>query len=490
MKTVWPKVVAMHFNTVLAPVYWQLIEPREGLFDFSTLDGLIAGAREHKLRLVLLWFGSWKNSMSSYVPDWIKRDQERFPRAARPDGSSLEILSALSSNNLAADSKAFAALMSHLRKTDSANHTVIMVQVENEVGMIPEARDYSAAASAVFLSPVPAELTNFLASHRESLAPELRKAWETHGSKTDANWPETFGSGLATDELFTAWTEGHYTGEVAARGKAVYPLPLYVNAALVRPGKLPGQYPSGGPLPHLFDIWRAAAPAIDFLSPDLYFPNFVEWARQYALPDNPMFIPETGRADASEMSANALYAYGQLNSMGYSVYAPEFLEAGEEQTLGDAYDVIRQLTPLILENQGMGHMVGIRAAADFGGSVDLTPQQFTLGNYTFNVRFRELAPISTGASVEPEVPGAHGGVIIQIGTDEFLVAGIGMVVTFGTNGERDSLAGIASIREGSFVNGVWTPGRELNGDDDNQGRYLRMPAGKFTIRRVRLYHYH
>jgi hypothetical protein len=176
--------------------------------------------------------------------------------------------------------------------------------------------------------------------------------------------------------------------------------------------------------------------------------------------------------------------------MGYSVYAPEFLEAGEEQTLGDAYDVIRQLTPLILENQGMGHMVGIRAAADFGGSVDLTPQQFTLGNYTFNVRFRELAPISTGASVEPEVPGAHGGVIIQIGTDEFLVAGIGMVVTFGTNGERDSLAGIASIREGSFVNGVWTPGRELNGDDDNQGRYLRMPAGKFTIRRVRLYHYH
>jgi hypothetical protein len=490
MKTVWPKVVAMHFNTVLAPVYWQLIEPREGEFDFSTLDGLIQGAREHKVRLVLLWFGSWKNSMSSYVPDWIKRDQERFPRAARPDGSSLEILSALSSNNLAADSKAFAALMSRLRKTDSANHTVIMVQVENEVGMIPEARDYSAGASAVFLSPVPAELTNFLASHRESLAPELRKAWETHGSKTGANWPDTFGSGVATDELFTAWTEGHYTGEVAERGKAVYPLPLYVNAALVRPGKLPGQYPSGGPLPHLFDIWRAAAPAIDFLSPDLYFPNFVEWARQYAQPENPMFIPETGRVNAAEMSANALYAYGQLNSMGYSVYAPEFLEAEEEQTLGDAYDVIRQLTPLILENQGTGHRVGIRAPADFAGTVDLAPQQFTLGNYTFTVHFKEPAPISTGASVEPEIPGAHGGLIIQIGESEFLVAGIGMIVTFGTHGERDSLAGIASIREGSFVNGVWTPGRELNGDDDNQGRYLRVPAGKFAIRRVRLYHYH
>jgi hypothetical protein len=490
MKTVWPKVVAMHFNTVLAPVYWQLIEPREGQFDFSTLDGLIQGAREHNVRLVLLWFGSWKNSMSSYVPDWVKQDQKRFPRATKPDGSSLEILSALSSNNLAADSKAFVAVMTHLRKTDSANHTVIMVQVENEVGMIPAARDYSAAANAAFLSPVPMELTNFLASHRDSLAPALRTAWETHGSKTGANWPDTFGAGLATDELFTAWTEGHYTGEVAARGKAVYPLPLYVNAALVRPEKLPGQYPSGGPLPHLFDIWRAAAPAIDFLSPDLYFPNFVEWARQYALPDNPMLIPETGRVDAAEMSANALYAFGQLNSMGYSVYAPEFLKAEEEQTLGDAYDVIGQLTSLILKNQGTGRMVGIRAPADFSGTVDLTSQQLTLGNYTFTVQFKEPAPISTGASAEPEIPGAHGGLIIQIGQDEFFVAGVGMVITFGTYGERDPLAGIASIREGNFVNGVWTPGRELNGDDDNQGRYLRMPAGKFTIRRVRLYHYH
>ena len=380
--------------------------------------------------------------------------------------------------------------MSHLRKTDSANHTVIMVQVENEVGMIPEARDYSAAANAAFLSPVPTELTNYLASHRDSLAPELRKAWETHGSKAGANWPDTFGAGLPTDELFTAWTEGHYTGEVAARGKAIYPLPLYVNAALVRPGKLPGQYPSGGPLPHLFDIWRAAAPAIDFLSPDLYFPNFVEWARQYALPDNPMFIPETGRVGAAEMSANALYAYAQLNSMGYSVYAPEFLKAEEEQTLRDAYDVIRQLTSVVLENQGTGHIVGICAPADFAGSVDLTPQPFTLGNYTFTVHFKEPAPISTGAKVEPEIPGAHGGLIIQIGQDEFLVAGTGMVITFGTHGERDPVAGIASIREGNFVNGMWTPGRELNGDDDNQGRSLRMPAGKFTIRRVRLYHYH
>ncbi len=305
-----------------------------------------------------------------------------------------------------------------------------------------------------------------------------------------ANWPDTFGSGPATDELFTAWTEAHYTGEVAARGKQVYPLPVYVNAALIQPGKLPGQCPTGGPLPHLFDVWRAAAPAIDFYAPDLYFPNVVKWANRYARPSNPLFIPESGRANAAELGANALYVDGQLNAMGYSVYAPEFLKPAEQQALAQAYAVIDQLSPLILANQGTGRMIGIRTPSNFAGTVNLTPQQLTLGGYTFVVRFREPASISIGAKVEPEIPGAHGGLILQAGSNDFLVAGTGMVITFAAHGEPGTLAGIDSIWDGSFVNGAWTPARELNGDDDNQGRSLRMPAGEFTMRRVRLYHFH
>ena len=490
METVWPKIVAMHCNTVLAPAYWRLVEPQEGKFDFTTVDGLIQGARQHHVRLVLLWFGSWKNSMSSYVPDWVKENQQRFPRAMRADGTSLEILSALSPNNLAADSNAFVALMRHLKQIDSADHTVILIQVENEVGMIPDARDHSAAVNAAFLSPVPAELTSYLSKNKDSLEPALKQAWEAHGAKAGANWPDTFGTGPATDELFTAWTEAHYTGEVAARGKQVYPLPMYVNAALMRPAKSPGQYPSGGPLPHLFDVWRAAAPAIDFLAPDLYFPNVVEWVNRYTLPGNPLFIPESGRANTAELGANAFYVYGQLNAMGYADYAPEFLQPEGQQKLGQAYGIIDQLTPLILANQGTGRMIGIRAPSNFDGVVDLAPQQFTLGGYTFLVNFREPASISVGAKVKPEIPGAHGGLIIQMGPNDFLVAGTGMVITFATNGKPANLAGIDSIWEGSFVNGTWTPGRELNGDDDNQGRYLRMPAGEFTIRRLRLYRYH
>jgi beta-galactosidase GanA len=106
----WQTLEGLHLNTLLAPVYWELIEPREGVFDFSLLDGLLAEARRRRIRLVLLWFGSWKNSMSCYAPAWVKTDQERFPRARGSDGMALEILSPLGDASRDADARALAAL--------------------------------------------------------------------------------------------------------------------------------------------------------------------------------------------------------------------------------------------------------------------------------------------------------------------------------------------------------------------------------------------
>lgn len=490
LQDLWPKLQAMRLNTVLAPVYWELIEPQEGRFDFTSLDQLVAGARQHRMKLVLLWFGSWKNSMSSYAPAWVKRDQQRFPRAARTDGSGLEILSALSQANLDADSRAFAALMQHLNDTDAHEHTVLMVQVENEVGMLPEARDHSAAANAAFAAPVPARLTDYLAAHKSTLAPQLRDTWQAHGYKSGASWAETFGASPQTDELFNAWSEASFAGKVAASGKVVYPLPMFVNAALVRPGRLPGQYPSGGPLPQVFDIWRAAAPALDFLAPDLYFPNFVEWANKYAQPDQAYFIPETGRASAADMVANALYAFATLKAMGFSPYAPEFLSAEDAAALGDGYRVIEQLTPLLLANQGTGKLVGIRAPTAFDGTVDLSAQQVAFDPYRFDVHFKQLPGVSVGAKEEAELPGAHGGLIVQLGADEFVVAGTGMILTFASKDPANPIAGIESIQEGRYDGGMWIAGRTINGDDSNQGRQLNLPSGRFGIYRVRLYRYH
>lgn len=481
MKPIWPELAGMHLNTVLTPVSWELIEPQEGRFDFTLVDGLIHDARQSHLHLVILWFGSWKNSMSCYAPAWVKTNLERFPRAADKDGKGLEILSPFSAANLAADERAFAALMRHIRKMDGDKHTVIMVQVENEIGMIPDARDHSAVANEIFAKPVPKELMDYLEQHKDGLSPELRQAWESAGFKTSGAWEEVFGPGTGTEEIFMAWYFARYTSQVAAAGKAEHPLPMYVNAALMRPSYKPGQYPSAGPLPHLMDVWRAGAPEIDFLSPDIYFPNFVEWCNKYYQPGNPLFIPES-----RPEPGNLFYAIGQCSAMGVSPFGieDEFSKSCTSNlSVANAYEVLSQLAPLVLEHQGGETMAGV--------VLDETnrTQKIQLGNFTLNVAHDYTWQYSSGFHQTNAWP-HFGGVIISTAPDQYVIAGSGLIVTFATNSPGDPLVGISSIDEGAYINGQWVAGRRLNGDEDHQGRHLRLPSDQFGIQRVKLYRYH
>ena len=274
LKPFWQNFKTMNLNTILAPVYWELMEPKEGKFDFTHVDGLINDARKYKMKLVLLWFGSWKNSISCYAPVWVKTNLNRFPRSQKKEGQGMEILTPFSRENLEADKKAFASLMKHLRESDRREQTVIMVQVENEVGMIPEARDYCGKANELFNAEVPVELMSYLQEHKEQLIPEFREFWSDNDFKRSGTWEKVFGNSVFTDEVFMAWYYSQYINEIAAAGKKEYPLPMFVNAALVREGYKPGQYPSAGPLPHLMDIWRAGAPQSIFFRPIFISPTF------------------------------------------------------------------------------------------------------------------------------------------------------------------------------------------------------------------------
>jgi beta-galactosidase GanA len=480
MKPFWPRLVKMNFNTALVLVYWDLIEPQEGRFDFTLVDGLIREARNHNLRLVLLWFASWKNSMSCYAPAWIKTNQQRFPRAQDKDGRGMEILSAFSSENRDADARAFAALMRHIREMDKKKHTVIMVQVENEVGMIPDARDRSAVANELFNKSVPKELMDYLLEHKDTLIPEFRAVWEEAGFKSSGTWEEVFGEGLGTDEIFMAWHYARYINHVIEAGKAEYSLSMYVNAALIRPNYKPGQYPSAGPLPHLMDIWRAGTPLIDFLSPDIYFPNFAEWCQKYHRSGNPLFIPEAGRG--SDSAVNVFYAIGQYDAIGFCPFSIESIDNPENSPLAGSYDVLSQLTPLIMENQGRGTMAGVLL------DKDNQTQQIKLGNYILNVCHDYTWAWSSGAKESKQWPRV-GGLIISMGPDEYVIAGTGIIVTFAPNSPGDELAGIVSIQEGKYENGRWIGGRWMNGDQSHQGRHLRLPPDNFGIQCVKLYRY-
>jgi beta-galactosidase GanA len=478
MKTVWPKLKQMNLNTVLAPVYWELLEPEEGKFDFSLVDELISEARRYNLKIVLLWFGTWKNSMSCYVPAWAKTDQQRFPRTENSAGKTAEIITPFSKNALIADKKAFVNLMQHIKATDVKQQTVLMIQVENEIGMLPEARDHSAAANEAFDKPVPADLINYLTVNKNKLLAEVKELWEENGYKTSGTWEEVFGKSLAADELFMAWYFGVYVEEICKAGKQAYNIPMYVNAALNRPGRKPGEYPSAGPLPHVMDIWKASAPSIDFLSPDFYNPDFKHWNDLYTRLSNPLFIPEH-RFEAG-VDAKAFYAIGHYRAMGFSPFSIESTAKPGEEPLGKAYQLIGQLADEISNAQQKGTIDGVLLNRE-DDSVEVS-----LGNYILTVKHDYTLGWSP-RSKENDWPFA-GGFIIAIADDEFYVAGTGLVITFKPKiGEGQ--AGILRVEEGAFDNGKWKSRRRLNGDEDHQGRHLRISVDQYDIQKIKLYQY-
>jgi beta-galactosidase GanA len=486
MKPVWPRMAAMHLNTVLTPLSWELVEPTEGHYDFSLVDGLLAQAREQHLHVVFLWLAAWKNGMSGYPPVWVKQDTKRFPRVVL-NGSEVNILSTFAPATREADARAFAAVMRHIKEVDSTDHTVLMVQVENEVGILGAARDHSAIADREFAAPVPAELMKYLAAHKDTLDPELRSLWEENGSRTSGTWAQVFGPSDRADELFMAWHYAAYVHAVAAKGKEAYALPLFVNTWLGGGTSKPGDYPSGGPQPRVTDVWKAArslehGPSIDIYTPDLYASDFSGWAAKYHRDGNPFFLPETNGGEAG--AANIFYATGEHATLGFSPFGIDSLAERDKtgtDELTASYTTIEEIAPALLEAQGNG-LDGHGNPKTHGFLLDKAhpSADFNMGDLIAHVSLDDIF----GQHAEKGF-----GLIIQTGPDEFLGAGKGFRVSFTRVAASDKNVGIAAIDEGHFVNGSWVAGRRLNGDENDQGSYWRFDQRALHIEKARLYRY-
>jgi beta-galactosidase GanA len=479
MQMVWPKLKAMNLNTVLIPVYWELIEPKEGKFDFTLIRNLINEARKNDLKIVLLWFGSWKNSMSSHAPAWVKLNQEKYPRAKDNNGRSQEILSSFSENVQKADSRAFENLMAFLKEIDDKNHTVIMVQVENEMGMLPSARDYQQLAEEAFREQVPVELINYLQKNKEKLVPELLQIWKNNGYKTTGNWEEIFGKSLATDEIFMAYYYSKFTNKIAEAGKKRYNLPMFVNAALNRAGREPGNYPSAGPLPHLMDVWKASGSSIDFLSPDFYNPDFKHWCDLYARQGDVLFVPE--HAFDNSVAAKALYTIANYEGMGFSPFSIESTQKPEEEPLGKMYGLIKELTPMIVANQGLGKIKGVLLSKTDQETI------VQMGKYEFTCKHDYTLSWTPGSKTDLWPLGSA--MIIQKSDDEFYVAGTGVVITTKHIDDKNINVGLLKVEEGTFENKIWKVKRHLNGDQTHQGRHINIGTHQFGVQRVEFYQY-
>jgi hypothetical protein len=510
MQPLWPKLAAGNLNCVLAAISWAQMEPSEGHYEFALVDGLIAEARRHDLKLVFLWFGSWENGLSSYAPYWVKRDYRRYPRIRLESGKSLELLSTFGDATRDADARAFRALMRHIKTVDGVRHTVIMMQVENEVGVLRDSRDRSPAANQAFAAPVPPDLMDYLRAHRDSLAPELREVWVANGSRIAGDWERIFGPGKPagvaipiqttappmtpeehesawrslhwpSDEFFMAWNYARYVNKVVTEGKREYDIPMFVNAWLQQPNHAwPGAYPCGGPLPQVHDIWRAGAPAVDLLAPDLYLQYFDEVCERFTRQANPLFIPET-----TDNPSNVLMAFGKYGAIGFS---PFFIErsVGPDTDLAAAYRVVSNLAPAISAHQGTPEIAAVRTRQGD------PPVKLALGGYTLELTFtgRGRPPIAPGAAPAPpaeHVPGSA--ILVAGGPDEFFMGAVGggvrFVFTPATPGP--SMVGLGEVQEGRFVDGKWTVLRQLAGDDTGQGEILTLRPN--TTLRVTLYRY-
>ncbi|KAK2686786.1 hypothetical protein QWA68_014968 [Fusarium oxysporum] len=495
MKTVWRDLKGMGINTVLGPVTWEDIEPEEGCFKFSELDTIIQDAQSDGLRLILLWFGSFKNGSSSYVPPWVKTNIQRFPRMQLRQRDGMlhheNVISILHDECLEADRRAFTKLMDHIKETD-VSRTVIAMQVQNEVGLLGGSRDVGPVAEKVFQAGVPTELVKFLEDNWDNLPQEFTNSFPTFAAaRVDTqrkglvkSWEQHFGKSSYTDELFMAYHYACYVEKIAAAGKQAYNIPLFTNAWLPMPGTkdasgniasggaVPGEYPSGGPTPNLLHVWQWFTPSLDFISPDIYAGDYSQICDRYAGNGQPFFIPEQRR---DEYGARRIWeAIGSHGALGAAPFGVDTLRT-EDCSFRSHYELLSSISPLLLKARE-------ESAFICGFFFDEIP----LNSHDDKAHIIKLATsyeLSISRSFVFGQPGPGYGLIIELDTDRFLLVGKGFKVEFKARSDTSVVSGILRFDEKEVVDqtGTLRTARHLNGDESRSGMWANMPCDESHI---------
>lgn len=449
---VWQKIKGLHLNTLIIPLYWEIVEKEEGIYSFELLDGLLEQAKKHGKHLVYLWFGLWKNGESMYVPEWMKKDDKTYFRAEKITGECLNTISPFCDKAVEKDAAAFAEILKHIRAVDEKESTVIAIQVENEIGLLGTERDYCERAQEAFLQEVPKDLPKAGCNHR--------------------SWEQTFGEDAG--EIFMAYYFAKAVERIASAGRAQYPLPCYTNVWLKQYPWYPGSYPSGGPVREMHHIWKQAAPSLFTLAPDIYVPYTAQVMEDYAYENNPLFIPEV-RRDAVTASY-CLYAFTKCNAVCYSPFGIEDLgmEPGEVKTpaievmralninpavfamegggkyLSLTYRLIEQIKPLMLRYRGTKQMKSYVKRSD-------TEQ----GTY---LKFQKYDLLVTYIQQAPAQP-LSAGVVFEIDENCFIIAGMMSCLKFRTKPGVNKSAFVLNLKKGKMEDGQWMTEKKLNGDE-------------------------
>ncbi|KAM0278443.1 hypothetical protein ACHAPQ_008420 [Fusarium lateritium] len=481
MEPVWQKMVDTNINTLLGCVPWEMIEPEEDIFDFSVLDDIILAARKHSMHLV--------SGLSTYVPPWVKQNPKRFPRAKlRKAGGRLEtadVLSLFHPESRKADAKAFGALMRHLRDFDQAHSTVIMAQVENESGLLGDSRDGSEQADQAFRQPVPPELIEFFTSSWEHLHDDIKAHNLAHFNPTGVeggDWETVFESSPRTDELFMAYHYALYVNQVAAAGKSQYPIPHYTNMwmnyagddtdndfpVVVGGGGMPGDYPSGGAVSNVMDVWMQFAPSLDFLGPDIYLNDYDKSCAKYRHRNQPLFVPEQRRDDHG--ARRMWIAYGSYAAMGVAPFGVDTVEPADNP-FTKYYGLLKSVSAIVLEAQRQPNSsVGFCFDEVPNGATNSISQPVKRSWGDFDITIDRCFVFGK--------PGPGSGMVIDRGHGKFLLIGWGFHVSAKSSLRNATFTGILKVEEkvvDDEETGRLQTVRILNGDETRSGSFAMMP---------------
>jgi hypothetical protein len=421
MNSLFPHAAALGANTAALPLYWREVEPVPNHYDFSMLDERLRQAKANGLRVILLWFATWKNACAFYAPDYIRDDPSTYPRALDHTGRQMVSLCPSAATTWQRDRAALTAVMGHLRDVDDA-HTVIMVQVENEPGILGSDRCYCPTCTARF---------------------------------TVDKWEEKWGTHAA--EAFSAASIAQYIDHLAAEAKAIYPLPLYVNVALPPAvGGIPGQYFSGGAVPEMLDLFREHLHHIDLVAPDIYTPGYRDFRRLcqiYSAKGNPLYIAEHSTTPQGRAERNVFYAIGQYGALGFDPWAIDTCWPDRELAPPLVDPIGREWGPQAYWLRDS--YVAIARAIEPIVAAQGTKRLFTC--------VQEPAEHKTGWAAQGcdllisyhQTEGAGRGLLIQQAPNEFLLVGVGFSVQFRRPRPSGEALAVVSAEWGRYEGEHW-----------------------------------
>ena len=470
MEPIWDRLAAMGIRTVIGAASWAQVEPVEGEFDFSTVDAQIEAARTRGMRLVLIWFGAFKNAgrptrRAGCARTWSASPARSCPGSdtglfTYPGAMPKPVLSVFSADLLDADRRAFVRFMEHLAEADP-EHAVVMVQVENEVGLLRDSRDRSPVAEAAWKSAGAARRSSTIWQRtRASCVPSCRRSGPGRGTGRRARGRRS--SATTGRPTRCSWPGGSpATGRARGRGQGgqgrcrCTPTP---GSGRSRVSRTPGTIPSGGPVGRVIDVWKAAAPSLDLVAPDIYVDDVKPVLRDYDRPDNPLFVPESRFA-----VGRMFWALGHHRALGFSVFGVD--HASPDGQLGRACALLGEMEDVVTAAQAERRIAGV--LLDEGE----TEFAFSLGGYDVVARDarallgRMLLDAGVGEPPPPPPPPSetdgspHGpspadqrpfGIVIAEGEDQFLLVGQGVGLDFSRSG---ALVEVDSVEEGRFATG-------------------------------------